>query len=60
MFFLGNRDDMSDYESSEEEGGEDEEEEEGEEEEEVVEEKPAPSVGTSKGKAKAKSTRSKK
>ncbi|KAG0351891.1 hypothetical protein BG005_008634 [Podila minutissima] len=50
-------DDMSDYESSEEEGGEDEEEDE-EEEEEVVEEKPAPSVGTSK--AKAKSTRSKK
>ncbi|KAG0040703.1 hypothetical protein BGZ82_011241 [Podila clonocystis] len=53
-------DDMSDYESSEEEGGEDEEEEEEEEDQEVVEEKPAPSVGTSKGKAKAKSTRSKK
>ncbi|KAG0098973.1 hypothetical protein BGZ93_009679 [Podila epicladia] len=51
-------DDMSDYESSEEEGGEDEEEEEEEEEEEVVEKKSAPSVGTSK--AKAKSTRSKK
>ncbi|KAF9387929.1 hypothetical protein CPC16_006772 [Podila verticillata] len=54
-------DDMSDYESSEEEGGEnedeDEEEEEEEEEEEVVE-KPAPSVGTSK--SKARSTRSKK
>ncbi|KAG0337660.1 hypothetical protein BG000_005144 [Podila horticola] len=50
-------DDMSDYESSEEEGDEEEEEEE-EKEQEVVEEKPAPSAGTSK--AKAKSTRSKK